>query len=58
MLYGFGSGQASAIDQTAAADEQFQPRPLRHDFVYFYVSGAQKALTKAVKKILGRPSKK
>jgi len=58
VLYGFGSGQASAIDQTAAADEQFQPRPLRHDFVYFYVSGAQKALTKAVKKILGRPSKK
>jgi long-subunit fatty acid transport protein len=57
VLYAFGSGQASAVDKAAPANEQFQPAPLRDDFVYFYVSGAEKALGKVVKKLVGGSSK-
>jgi hypothetical protein len=57
-LYAFGRGEISALNQAANGDAQFEPRPVRNDFVYFYISGAQKALGKAVKKFMGSPSKK
>lgn len=52
VLYSFGRGKGAAWN-----DSQYVPQPVRNDFVYFYISGAQKALAKVATQLVGSENK-
>ncbi|MEK6609273.1 MAG: hypothetical protein AABZ30_16580 [Myxococcota bacterium] len=55
VVYSFGSGTAYAWSQ---ATQQFEPSPTRSDLVYFYITGAQKALHRVAKRVAGQRENK
>lgn len=59
VLYAFGSGEKSAVN-----DLEYTPEPIRNDFVYFYITGAKKVLSRLARSVVqpqnrasGAPSK-